>query len=99
VGGMKVVASPEAAALIRERGGRLFVWAASKACCGGTRFIESATNPPSIAGRFEPIEAEGFELFLRPAGVDLFPDELHIDVKGRRHPHVEAYWNGCAFLV
>ena len=91
--------SPRAAALIREQGGRLFVWANGRVCCGGTRFIEASTILPAVSGDFVPVEAEGFELFLRPAGVDLLPDELHIDVKGRRHPRVEAYWNGCAFLV
>ena len=91
--------SPRAAAFIREHGGRLFVWANGRVCCGGTRFIEASTSRPRVPGGFRSIEAEGFELFLRPAGAEILPHELHIDVKGRRHPRVEAYWNGCAYLV
>jgi hypothetical protein len=26
------------------------------------------------------------------------PDELHIDVRGRFRPRIEAYWNGCVFI-
>jgi hypothetical protein len=96
---MKVESSRAATELIRDQGGRLFVWADDKVCCGGTRFIRASTSPPMMAHAFQPIEANGFELFLRPAGAQLLPDELHIDVAGRRHPRVAAYWNGCAYLV
>jgi hypothetical protein len=44
------------------------------------------------------IEGPEFELFVRAVG-DAIPDELHIAVKGRRRPRVEAYWNGCAYVV
>jgi hypothetical protein len=40
----------------------------------------------------------GLQFFVRPANGRL-PDELHVDLRGRRKPRVEAYWNGCAYLV
>jgi hypothetical protein len=42
-------------------------------------------------------ESERFELFL-PARLSPLPDELHIDV-ARFPRRVEAYWNGCAWVV
>jgi hypothetical protein len=32
-----------------------------------------------------------------PAG--RMPDALEIGVHGRRHPRVEAYWDGCSFAL
>ncbi len=95
---MKVVISPQAAGVLRERGGHLFVWASGHVCCGGTRFIESATEAPRDMGGFERVAFDGIQLFVRPVGGRL-PDELHLDLKGRRRPRVRAYWNGCAFLA
>jgi len=38
---LKVVASPGATDFVLAHGGRLWVWARSSPCCGGTRFIEA----------------------------------------------------------
>ena len=39
----------------------------------------------------------GFDLYL-DARLSQFPDELHFDL--RRFPRrVEAYWNGCAWVI
>jgi hypothetical protein len=98
---MLVTASPQARALIRDRGGRLFVWATSHRCCGGAlTLLDSATEPPSLrpGARFERIDADGFTLFLavgRRAG----PEELVVAVRGRRRPRIDAFWNGCAYVA
>jgi hypothetical protein len=34
------------------------------------------------------------QLFFRPAG-GMSPDVLEIAMRGRRHPKVAAYWDGC----
>ena len=95
---MKVEASGEALEYIREHGGRLYVWADPRGCCGGTRFIRSSTEPPGKAEGFAMIQVGGVELYLK-APAERLPDTLDIDVKGRRHPRVGAYWDGCAYLV
>jgi hypothetical protein len=95
---VRVQATSQAIEFIREHGGRLNVWVSGAACCGGTRFIESSTEPPPDDIRFLRVDHSEFELYVRPAG-DQLPDELHVDLKGRRRPRVEAYWNGCAYLV
>ena len=96
---MKVVASPSATEFVRARGGRLYVWASSTVCCGGTRFIEASSEPPVDADLFLREAGCDFELFVRPAGLYGVPDELHVDLGGIRRRHVRAFWNGCAYLV
>jgi len=42
-------------------------------------------------------ESTGFELYV-PAALGRLPDELHVEA--RRFPRrIEAYWNGCAWIV
>jgi hypothetical protein len=42
--------------------------------------------------------AGGLQVWFRaPAG--RMPDVLEIGVRGRRHPRVEAYWDGCYFAL
>jgi hypothetical protein len=95
---VEAVVSPRAVALLREHGNRLYVWADGHACCGGTRFIKSSVRAPDDAERFARVHVDGVDVFVRPANGRL-PDELDIDLKGRRRPRVEASWNGCVYLV
>jgi hypothetical protein len=95
---MDVRSTAEVAALVRERGGRLFVWPDRLRCCQGATYLRAASDPPP--GRaFEPVEgSHGFELWFDPGGL-VSPDALHLDVRGWRTKRVEAYWNGCVFVV
>lgn len=96
---MRVVqATPEVADLIRARGGRIYVWTYTPKCCsGGVTYLATGTEPER--GReFHHVEADGFELYFAHGRMDP-PDELILDVKGRRHKRVEAYWNGCVFAI
>src|SRR5207245_9540831 len=76
---MKVVTRPHAAALVRESGGRLYVWAKAARCCGGTRFVEASTKPPRDLERFRRIQTDPVELF----------------VPGRRTPPSQRTRCGC----
>ena len=94
---MRIVASSEAGSLVQEQGGRLFVWARTGRCCGGRiTYLEASTEAPER--EFRPVGGDGFEVFLdtRLARV---PEELHVELHGRRHPRLAAYWNGCAYIV
>jgi hypothetical protein len=95
---MHLVVSDRAADLIQERGGRLYVWVRNARCCGATRTLATSGEAPNRLGEFRRIEGdERFELFL-PARLDRLPEELHIEL--RRFPRrVEAYWNGCAWVI
>src|SRR5213594_1789967 len=75
---VKVGASREALDFILEHGGRLYVWADRRACCGGTRFIRSSTEPPGKPEGFALFDLDGVELYLKAAAGRL-PDELDVD--------------------
>ena len=93
---MRIVATQEARELIAERGGRLYVSIKRAHCCGGTQTLTTRTEAGKVEWRATGDEG-GFELFL-PAGLTRRPEELHVGV--RRFPRrIEAYWNGCAWVV
>jgi len=97
---MRVEVSPEAAKMVRESGGQLWVWAAQpRVCCLGTpAYMHAATErPPGLSG-FSPVSQAGVEIWFR-ALADRVPDVLKVGLRGRRRPRVEAYWDGCRFAL
>ena len=90
---MRVVARPEALALLR-RAGTVYVRPHALRCCAGRQYVlEAALDRPS--GEFELVHAaDGFEIHASPGLVE--PEELHfeLDRKGRVH----AYWNGQGWI-
>ena len=93
-----VLSDPDVVALIRERGGRLYVWTTPQRCCGGGAiYLETGTEP--VRGRvFHRAEAEGFELYV-DFGRRRAPAEIVLEVRGLRKRRVEAYWEGCVFAA
>ena len=97
---MRVDVSAQAAEFVREQGGQLWVWAAyPRMCCGGApAYMHAATTPPPGLSGFSLVRSSGLDLWFRaPSGRR--PDVLEIGVRGRRHPRVEAYWEGCAYVL
>jgi hypothetical protein len=94
---VRIVVSARAVETIHRRGGRLYVWPKKSGCCGGNITLMAATSPPSHkAFRCEDRSAS-FELYL-PTHLAPLPDEVHIDARGRPD-RIQAYWNGCAWVV
>jgi hypothetical protein len=92
---MQVVASDAVVQRVGESGGELFVWPVSSRCCGGLTRLRSSTDRPSKRV-FRRIETERrFALYL-PERLGRLPDELVLEVRRRR---VDAYWDGCAWVV
>ena len=97
---MRVQLSAEAAALVRESGGRLWVWAARpRVCCAGTQaYMHAATEQPADMHGFALVSADEVEVWFRaPGGRAL--DVLEVALGGRRRPRVEAYWDGCRMAI
>ena len=92
---IEVSVSPKAAALIAERGGRLFVWSRTSRCCRGPVCTLETSTGPDHRRSFRRIEADGIELY-----VDLrsLPATLEVDVGGLTRRSVRAYWNGLAWI-
>jgi hypothetical protein len=45
---MSVVATPDVGTLVRERGGKLYVWPDAKACCPGASTRPRSCIPPPV---------------------------------------------------
>lgn len=57
--------------------------------------LETSSEAPGRR-RFEQVDDGPFDLYMPPEGSR--PEELHLEAK--RFPRrVEAYWNGCAWVV
>jgi hypothetical protein len=96
---LRVVASPAALRFIGEAGGMLFVWPTrSRSFRLALTLLEASCEPPSCALEYRRIEVGSFLLFFHPSLREL-PSELHVDIRGRYHPRVEAYWDGLAFVI
>jgi hypothetical protein len=92
---MRVVVSEPARSEIAARGGRLYVRLKRARCCGGATRLVTASEP-AAGVEFRRVDGtHGFDLFV-PAHLGRLPDELHVEVVRRR---VEAYWDGCAWVV
>src|SRR5215831_10417458 len=96
---VRVTATAEAADFIRARGGQLFVWPAEHRSAGlALAVLEASVDPPPRALEFRRVEAGDFLLFVHPA-LKTLPEELLVVLRGRRHPRIEAYWDGLAYIV
>ncbi|HEY5168396.1 MAG TPA: hypothetical protein VIK03_03235 [Thermoleophilia bacterium] len=95
---MRIRATDEVAAAVRERGGRLYVWTSSHRCCTGPLvLLETASEPPKDGAReFRAHEAGGYQVLLDMGGRRL-PDELVLELQGRRRK-VVAFWNDQAWV-
>jgi hypothetical protein len=94
---VRVVVSDAALELIRNRGGRLYVSVKASRCCGANRTLVTAHEPPAGKDFRSVASSSGFELFMS-RGLTNLPNELHVD-RGRFSRRVDAYWNGCAWIV
>ena len=94
---MRVVASKEAVAFVRERGGRLFLWPQRSGYCCPSWRLRSSTEPAPDR-KFRRVPTDGFELYL-PRNLTREPEKLEIEVRRFPRRHVEGYWNGCVWII
>jgi hypothetical protein len=94
---VRVVSSPDVAETVQAGGGRLYVWPRQGSCCGKANLTLDTGPGPRAGVEFDRVPAEGFELHMARMG--RLPDELHLEVHGRRRKRVAAYWDGCAWVT
>ena len=94
---MRVVASQEAVAFVRERGGQLFLWPRRIGYCCPSWRLQSSTEPMPDR-KFRRVPTDGFELYF-PAHMTREPEKLEIELRRFPRRHVEGYWNGLAWIV
>jgi len=91
---MRVVASDRAVELVRERGGRLYVWRTPRTPgCQGMAFLRASERRPDEV-EFDRVPFEPFELHL--GRMDAPPSTLQLDARGAR---VKAYPEGSAWEI
>jgi hypothetical protein len=96
---VRVIVSEDAVAFVRDRGGRLFVWAIPlDAPTGGAAVfaLEASTDSPGADREFARFAGEGFDVLIDVSEHGA-PDELHLAVKGWYRKRIRAYWNGHSF--
>lgn len=101
--GVEILASERALTFVRERGGQVWIWLDVRRCCSGavSYLGASCSEPTQRKGgldlRFRPMRVADITIHTS-LGRRRPPEELHIDVRGRFRPRIEAYWNGCIFV-
>jgi hypothetical protein len=97
---VRVEVSAEAEEFVRGQGGQVWVWASRpRLCCMGTpAYMYAATKPPPDQFEFSAVHLPGLEVWYRIPG-GRRPDVLEIALRGKRRPHVEAYWDGCIYAL
>ena len=108
---MKIVAGESVASLVKERGGRLWIWFDPHQFLGtATVYLMTSTEPLGTTRltrrsrsarrphRFREFDADGFTVLFDHGRMEL-PEELQLEVKGwGRKKRVAAYWNGAIFV-
>jgi len=93
---MEIVASDEARAHVAAAGGVLYVRARSHRCCSGPiTMLEATTEAPRDLTAYRASASGGLTVMFASAGRG--PDELTIELRGRKKKSPVAYWDGCAF--
>jgi len=94
---MDVTISDNAKNYVIDRGGTVYVRTTHNRCCSGTLTkFDITTDEPADSDRFSTWNANGVDVrYLTGSGSS--PNELSIDLKGRRRPRLEAYWDGCLY--
>ena len=96
---MRVTATADAVEFIHTHGGQLFVWPTEHRSARLTlALLEASVDPPPRALDFRRVEAAEILIFMHPA-LKTLPEELLVVLRGRRHPHIQAYWDGLAYIV
>lgn len=96
---MRLEVSPQAAEFVTRHGGQLWVWTERTSCCAATPpIMRTATRQPARPAEFRRMPADGLELWFSPPFGQL-PDVLEVDLRGKRRPRVEAYWDGCLLAL
>ena len=95
---MRVVASDEARRYVSEHGGRLYMWLSSSACCHPVPRLECSTHAKADRDFRRVADDDDLEVWA-PARIPRLPTELHLGLRRFPRRRVEAYWDGCAWIV
>jgi hypothetical protein len=93
-----IIASANVETYIRSHGGSIFIWPSHHRCCGGRLTLLDTSFQPPRQREFEAIASRGFTVFL-DASLRERPERIDLSLRGIRRKRIEAYWDGCAFIL
>jgi hypothetical protein len=98
---VRVRSTPDATAFASARGGVVYVRPNRAKCChGAITTLQVSIEPPADAAAYEPLDSGELDVRYRgPLGPGRSPDEILIELRGRRRPHLVAFWDGCAYKL
>jgi hypothetical protein len=91
---VRIVASQDAAErILASAAGH----AQQRRCCGGALiFLKTSASADGHTFRLIPDGPIAIYIDERLPGM---PDELHLEVRGFRRKRIDAYWNGCVYVI
>jgi hypothetical protein len=96
---VRLVASDDVRSFVAAHGGAVYVKARSQRCCTGSlTVLDVTTERPSDLAGYERVEDPVIDVYLRVVQPRR-PDELFIELKGRKRPKLAAFWDGCAYVI
>jgi hypothetical protein len=91
--------SDQAREFVNARGGTLYLRVRHNRCCsGGLTFLDASTNASADTRSYEPV-LDGVPKVLLHSRGSVLPSSVSVETRGRRKPHLVAYWDGCAFKL
>jgi hypothetical protein len=70
----------------------------NRCCSGGLTFLDASTSADRDAERYEKLSDADPDVRLFHLG-SVLPSTVSVDVRGKRRPHLVAYWDGCAYRL
>jgi hypothetical protein len=84
---------------VAARGGTLFLRVRHNRCCsGGLTFLDASTNEHRRGDGYEVQPHEALDIRLFHLG-SVLPSKVSVEMRGRLHKHLVAYWDGCAYRL
>jgi hypothetical protein len=91
--------SDQAREFVAARGGTLFLRVRHNRCCsGGLTFLDASTNADRDAEHYETLPSTNPQVRLFHLG-SVLPQKVSVEIRGKRRPHLVAYWDGCAYRI
>jgi len=94
-----VLVTQAARTYVSARGGVLYIRVRRSRCCSGElTFLDASTKAKSRAEADVTWQQGNLEIKVLSLGLSL-PETIEVDLRGSLHPHLVAYWNGCAYKL
>jgi len=97
---MEVILDRRAQAYVEAGGGDLYLWASSSRCChGGLAMLRTALERPEALEGFSRVPHPMVGVWFRGHRALTDPEQVVVELHGKRGPRLKAFWNGCVYAL